>query len=113
MQPVTEKRWKIREADEEAVRGIASECSLSIPVARVLVNRGIAGIEAAAGYLNPTLAGLHEPLLMLDMDRGVERLATARMRGESVCIYGDYDVLLRNRFIHLLTDYRDVSDLYS
>jgi single-stranded-DNA-specific exonuclease len=92
VQPVTEKRWKIRETDEEAVALLVSEHALAPCLARVLVNRGIQTVAAAAAYLAPSLSCLHEPLLLLDMDRAVERLSQARLKGELVCIYGDYDV---------------------
>nr|WP_246559438.1 single-stranded-DNA-specific exonuclease RecJ [Geoanaerobacter pelophilus] len=71
---------------------IAREQALKPDLARVLVNRGITTAAAAAAYLSPSLAGLHEPLLLRDMDRAVARLSQARLNGELVCIYGDYDV---------------------
>jgi single-stranded-DNA-specific exonuclease len=61
-------------------------------MARLLANRGQSEPEAARSYLNPTLANLHDPFLLSGMERAVERLCLAVVRGEKVCIHGDYDV---------------------
>ena len=65
---------------------------LTAPAARILVARGFANVEAARRFLAPTLADLHDPLLMRDMPQAVERLLGAIRAGEKILIYGDYDV---------------------
>ncbi len=65
---------------------------IEAPLARVLVARGLANIEAARRFLAPTLAALHDPLLMRDMAQAVARLLGAIRAGEKILIYGDYDV---------------------
>ncbi len=61
-------------------------------VARLLAGRGL-DAETAAGFLAPTLrAALPDPSVLLDMDRAAERLADAVARGETVGVFGDYDV---------------------
>ncbi len=54
--------------------------------------RGITTAEQAQHFLNPTLADLHSPSLMKNLDAAVARLRKAIETGETVFIYGDYDV---------------------
>src|SRR5690606_27916483 len=58
----------------------------------VLLQRGISDFDSAKKYFRPSLADLHDPFLMTDMDKAVARLKTAIDRGEKILIYGDYDV---------------------
>ncbi len=85
-------RWRVLEADGEAVRSLAGELGMSALAARLLVNRGIETPEDAEGFLNPDLANLHDPLLLPDCDKAVKELAGAMERKETIFIHGDYDV---------------------
>jgi single-stranded-DNA-specific exonuclease len=91
MQPITQRRWREREADATAVERLA--CS-GVPalLARLLVNRGICDPQEASAYLNPTLSTLKDPMLLSGMEKSVQRLCLALSCGERVCIHGDYDV---------------------
>ena len=62
------------------------------PVATILANRGIVEPHEAARFLSSSLADLHDPFLMLGMEKAVLRLAKAVANSEIVCVYGDYDV---------------------
>src|SRR6266496_1527167 len=65
----------------------------ALPVlADLLVRRGIEEPEAAAHFLAPALAHLHDPLQMSGMKSALDRLEAAVERKEKVLIYGDYDV---------------------
>src|SRR6202047_109372 len=67
--------------------------SSTLPVlADLLVGRGIDEPEAAARFLSPQLADLHDPLLMSGMKAALDRLEAAIERKEGILIYGDYDV---------------------
>jgi len=68
------------------------ELKLPRAIAEILVCRGMVGVEQAREYLFPALEQLHDPKLMLGMDTAVVRLRAALAAGESVLIYGDYDV---------------------
>ena len=92
MQPVTERRWTVRNADEAVVGQLCRELGVGRSVARVLANRGYAEPTAAGSFLEPALAGLHDPFLLAGMSEAVDRLVAARTQRELVCIYGDYDV---------------------
>jgi single-stranded-DNA-specific exonuclease len=86
------RRWLERETDTSRVLSIAQRLNTHEIIARILSARGIEP-EAAAGYLNPTLkADLPDPSRVTDMDHAAERLADAVMKGETVAIFGDYDV---------------------
>jgi len=91
MRPITERNWRERQADPEAVEQLRLS-GLSPLVARLLANRGLCDPPSARAYLNPTLSSLHDPLLLSGMETSVERLSLARSRGERVCVHGDYDV---------------------
>lgn len=68
--------------------------ALEIPpvLANLLVQRGIETEEEAWQFFNPKLENLHDPFLMKDMRKAVERVDLALSRGESIMVYGDYDV---------------------
>jgi len=85
-------RWLLRNADSQSVQRLALEMSLPIWQARLLVARGIQTAEQAHKFLSPSLQDLHPPYLMTGLRAAVERLRAAIERGETVLIYGDYDV---------------------
>jgi single-stranded-DNA-specific exonuclease len=87
-----ERRWTEREPDPRDTGILARDCAISPLLARLLVNRGICDPGSAARFLAPSLSEIHDPMLMLGMERATERLARALNRGERVCVYGDYDV---------------------
>lgn len=61
------------------------------PIRQILYNRGCRTGQAAEMYL--TAGGqIHDPFLLKDMDRVVDRLEMALKKGEPIAIYGDYDV---------------------
>lgn len=62
------------------------------PVSQLLVERGITSVEEADRFLHPQLKNLHDPFLMPDMDKAVERLNKAMGSKEKIMVYGDYDV---------------------
>ncbi len=58
----------------------------------ILWNRGYRDAAAAFRFLNPRIEDMHDPFLLRDMDRAVERLRVAAEQGEHIEIHGDYDV---------------------
>ncbi len=85
-------RWALRNADPITIERLAREAQLPATVARLLVARGIESADEAQRFLAPSLAHLHSPYLMKGLREAVERLQAAIERGETVLIYGDYDV---------------------
>ena len=89
---LTGRRWIWREAEDRVGLGIAQRLGLPEILGRLLAVRGI-DVDAAADYLDPTLrALLPDPSLLSDMDVAAGRLADAVRAGETVAVFGDYDV---------------------
>ncbi|TND08565.1 MAG: single-stranded-DNA-specific exonuclease RecJ [Bacteroidetes bacterium] len=87
------KRWKQKTgADEELVRKLASELGIHLLLARLLVLRGVKTFEEARIFFRPSLDQLHDPYLMRDMDKAVDRIEHAIENEEKILVYGDYDV---------------------
>jgi single-stranded-DNA-specific exonuclease len=74
------------------VATLAAELRLPIPICRLLCQRGYADVEPAKRYLRPRLDQLHDPSLLLDLDKAVERLVRAIRTQEQIMVHGDYDV---------------------
>ena len=88
-----EKRWVVKpQGDSEAVAKLASVLRISPVLANLLVQRGIDTVEKADKFFKPSLADLHDPFLMKDMDKAVERVEQAVRNNEKIMVYGDYDV---------------------
>jgi single-stranded-DNA-specific exonuclease len=85
-------RWEVAQSDPAQVGDLARALSLTLPATRVLWSRGYRDIDVARRFLNPSIADLHDPLLMKDMSTAVERLSRAIATKESILLYGDYDV---------------------
>lgn len=87
-----EKRWKMREADPAIVDALRTSLNIHPAVCTILAERGITGFEEAKTFFRPSLDMLHDPFLMKDMQKAVDRIDAARKNHERVMIYGDYDV---------------------
>ena len=87
------KKWKIREsADRQTVKQLSFELGVDPVLAELLVQRGVCTFHQARSFFRPDLADLHDPFLMTDMDKAVERVHQAVITGEKILVYGDYDV---------------------
>ena len=78
--------------EEETKQQLELELNISSAAARMLVVRGIQTAEEARAFVRPSLDKLHDPFIMKDMDKAVERLHQAIVQREKILIYGDYDV---------------------
>ena len=88
-----EKVWNIKEQpDDGQAHELARLLGISPIVASLLIQRGIDTPAAAFDFFNPDLERLHDPFLMRDMDRAVERVWQALEKREKILVYGDYDV---------------------
>ena len=87
------KRWVIKErGDRERIRELAQSLNIDESLSNLLVQRGVQSYDEARSYFRPSLSHLHDPFLMKDMDKAVDRVRKAIDRKEKVLIYGDYDV---------------------
>jgi single-stranded-DNA-specific exonuclease len=88
-----EKRWvENRLSDEKVISQLADQLNITSIIAELLINRGIATYEEAEAYFRPRIEHLHDPFLMKDMERAIERIEQAIYHQEKILIYGDYDV---------------------
>lgn len=90
-----ENNWIIQQCrpqDRLDANRLAQEINQSPVMGELLVARGIRTYEQARQFFRPDLGRLHDPMLMKDMDKAVERLTRATINKETIMIYGDYDV---------------------
>ncbi len=104
----TGRDWIVRQADDGLVAALSRACDIPDILARILVSRGI-GMDEAPVFLSPSLKALMpDPSHLLDMDVAAERIASAVSSGETIAVFGDYDVdgatssALLLRYLHAL-----------
>ncbi|MGY0171755.1 single-stranded-DNA-specific exonuclease RecJ [Lactococcus petauri] len=84
--------WKLTESDlpDEFLK-LSKKYKLDTLAAQILWQHGIRAEEEIQAYLNPDLQQLHDPFLLHDMEKAVQRILTAIENGQNILIYGDYD----------------------
>jgi single-stranded-DNA-specific exonuclease len=88
-----EKRWvQALQSDKETTDLLAQELNIPASLAEILLNRGITSFDEAKEYFRPQLTQLHDPYLMKDMNKAIERIDLALINHQKIMIYGDYDV---------------------
>ncbi|HTX87704.1 MAG TPA: single-stranded-DNA-specific exonuclease RecJ [Bacteroidales bacterium] len=88
-----EKRWVLRgQADRKQVKELSDRLNIDPFLANLLIQRGIHSYEQAESFFRPKLSDLHDPFLMKDMDKAIERIESAIRNQEKILVYGDYDV---------------------
>ena len=86
-------RWTIKPIpDEKEVTGLSEDLKVEPLIAHLLVQRGITTYDGAKAFFRPQLTDLHDPFLMRDMHKAVERIERAITEQENILVYGDYDV---------------------
>ncbi len=87
------QKWIYKpEPDEEIVDGLISSIGFGTLESKILVMRGIDNYQKAREFFKPNGTDIHNPFLMADMQKAVERIATSIENGEKILVYGDYDV---------------------
>lgn len=88
-----QKRWLFDEGyDEEVLAVLQEEVKINETLAKLLYKRGVSSFDEAKSFFRPSLDQLHDPFLMKDMDKAVNRLTEAIGNNEKIMVYGDYDV---------------------
>ena len=88
-----EKRWVLNnEPDKEVVEQLSQSLNINKILLRLLVQRKVTNYQEARTFFRPKLESLHDPFLMKDMDKAVDRVISAIDKGEKILVYGDYDV---------------------
>ncbi len=85
------KRWLVNRTNQEFLKYLSGKTSISTVLAQILVNRGIKDENSIRDFLSPSLDKLHDPFLLQDMQKAVERIKTASDKGETIFVHGDYD----------------------
>ena len=77
---------------KEKMEAMLPQCGDDATVAELLIRRGVETPQEAASFFSPSISDLHDPFLMQDMDKAVNRLNKAMGAKERIMVYGDYDV---------------------
>lgn len=86
-------RWTIKpNPDPEKVKNLSIALNVDSFIAQLLVQRGVNNFDEARQFFRPALSDLHNPFLMKDMDKAVERIEKAILNNENILVFGDYDV---------------------
>ena len=86
------QRWIVAEQQFDQSATLAREARIPQALAELLLARGVTTPAQAFAFLNPEAAHLHDPYLILGMDRAVDRIERAIAAREPILLYGDYDV---------------------
>ncbi len=86
------KRWNILSGNDEKEKALNQSLKINTTLCKILVQRGIDDFEKSKAYFRPQLKDLHDPFLMKDMQKAVDRIITAINKNEKILIFGDYDV---------------------
>jgi len=87
-----QKRWNILQADQPKTEKLQEALKIHRVLCEILVQRKIETFEEARQYFRPDLSALHDPWLMKDMDKAVDRIMQAFQKREKILVFGDYDV---------------------
>ena len=88
----TQKRWRTGNVDAAKADALFRELKIHPVLCRILVQRGIDNYEKAKQFFRPQLDQLHDPFLMKDMQKAVDRILSAFSSSEKILVFGDYDV---------------------
>lgn len=89
--------WKINRLDngaeiQQLADSLSSQTPFPLPLANILFQRGFQSFSDVKSFFSPSLESIHDPWLMMDMEKAVDRMVAALQNKEKVLIYGDYDV---------------------
>lgn len=82
------RKWKLPQADPERIKNLIQQTGIPEIAAQILDGRGVQDVSA---YTAGAEGKMHDPFLMADMDKAVERLSRAVQEDEQIAVYGDYD----------------------
>lgn len=86
-------RWTFHpKPDPDQLQQLSSSLQVAPVLAQLLLQRGIANFDQAKQFFRPQLSHLHDPYLMKDMDKAVQRIEKAIKNNENIMVFGDYDV---------------------
>jgi len=86
------KRWNILAGHNEKDKALSQSLKINTTLCKILVQRGIDDFEKSKAFFRPQLKDLHDPFLMKDMEKAVDRISDAIVKNDKILIFGDYDV---------------------
>ncbi len=86
------QKWILQPSQQAPAHELSQALHISPLLAQLLVNRHITTVSEAGSFLFATLADLHPPSLLKDLEKAVTRVWEAIHKKEKICLYGDYDV---------------------
>jgi single-stranded-DNA-specific exonuclease len=87
-----QKRWNLLPAAGEKINTLYESLKVHPVICQILVQRGLDNFDLSRQFFRPQLDQLHDPWLMKDMQKAVDRILTAISKGEKILVFGDYDV---------------------
>ena len=96
--------YKRKNFNYEKIEKLSKTLNVPDAISSLLLQRGIADFESAKLFFRPDWSQLHDPFLMKDMNKAVDRILLAMNTNEKIMIFGDYDVD-GTTSVALLTDY--------
>lgn len=87
-----DKKWILQAINRDVVTALKEELKSSELTCTLLAQRGLSTRAAVYDFVHPDLSKLHDPFLMKDMDKAVNRILNAMKSREKILIFGDYDV---------------------
>lgn len=87
-------RWEVnQQANKKVIKQLSEDLNnLTSSLTNILIQRGITFLNEAKHFFRPDLNHTHDPFLMQDMEKAVERIEKAIANNEKILIFGDYDV---------------------
>lgn len=94
---MTQLIWKLKPSpDPDKVqhlsKALRTDRDFPLALAKILVQRGVESYEEAKAFFVPQLSELHDPYLMKDMDKAIDKLIHVYHNQSSILLFGDYDV---------------------
>jgi len=85
--------WELaKEQKEEKIKNLQQQLNVSRLTSALLLNRGVDDYDMAKKFFRPSMDDLHDPFLMEDMKKAVDRIQHAFSKNENILVFGDYDV---------------------
>ena len=86
-----DRNWRVSKTNPDFLNYLSHEASISPVLAQILINRDLKDADAIRDFLSPSIGKMHDPFLLPDMDKAVERLKKSVEKAETVLVHGDYD----------------------